>query len=362
MGAGWLAVMALLCGRPALSQESGLSPQAEAVELAMQAFEPATLGDWQLACDNHARCTLLGHAGMADPNQVVGNDTRSMAVRIEVAAGGEVERLAFIPDEQVTAQAVVGVSWTAHFVLAVDPLGGEALHIPFGRSELAGGELALVLRHLGGGTPLFAADRLTGELRIRLPHAGFADALAEVRRRQAHVLHWRALLDPDDGPVRLVRAAPAIVSGVPEVTAAQMDWCPAGIDAANLVAYDLGPAGRLWRHDCPFDGRNRWSRWFLAAPGASTADVMMLPRTSGFTTAESGASLPNAMFDFDFGVLRSVNRAIAGREDCGRMVVWGWTGQAFVVLERRIAVVCGGLDLPDWLVTWSRESVVEEQP
>lgn len=341
----------------ALASLAGAVPGKAATPLAVDIvglLDIATIGDWVVGCDNTARCTMVGHADLADPNHVVANTTRSMAIRIELGpADRRAIAMAFIPDGQLTEQIVDGIVWSGPFTIAATDAGSEPIRVPFGRRELADREVDAVLRRLRAGTPLFATDPVSGGERLRFPSVGFDEAFREVSRRQREILAWRRRARPRDTAVTLVRVVPAIVSGVPAVRAAQMDWCAAGIDAGNLSLYDLGERRRLWRHDCPSGGRNPLSRWFIQDGRGDGARLAAFPRDFGPTTADNQRALPNATFDFDFGVLRSF-LFHSPAEDCGRAMVWGWTGEAFVLIERRIMPVCKGLATGDWIVTYRR--------
>lgn len=344
----WLLALAALMG--AVAGEARARPAIDIVRL----LDVATIGDWVLGCDNNGRCAMVGHADLADPNHIVANSTRSMAIRIEV---GPPERhaiaMAFIPDRQLIEQVVDGIDWTGPFVIAPPRAGGEPLRVAFSRRDLADRETAAILRRLRDGRSLVATDSVGGGERLRFPYVGFDDAYREVLRRQREIATWRRQARPADGTIRLVRVVPAIVSGVPAVRAAQMDWCPTGIDARNLSLYDLGQRRRLWAHHCPGEGHNPMSRWFIQDGQGDGARVAAFPRDFGPTTADTRRALPNATFEFDFGVLRSI-LFYAPAEDCGRSMTWGWTGDAFVLLERRIMPVCNGLARGDWIVTYRR--------
>ncbi len=354
--------LVLLLGlpQPASAQDeiAQLSPYAQAVFHGERALEVATIGDWQLACDNTARCTMLGHADFADPNHVVANTTRSLGIRLEVGAQGEVDKLEFIPDEQVIREGGEEIDWSGPFVLSIDNLRGSPVEVPFNRVVLAPTERGLLVDHLRGGLPLTGTDQQSGELRLRFPYVGFAEALEEIRRRQGHITQWREAVQPDDGPVHLVRGTPVIISGRPAVTAEQMDWCGSGIDAFDLLAFAMGDGPQVWQHSCPVsDGRNRWSRWFQVTPGVRPAQVIRFAPAPGFQEGEAGSQLPNATFEADFGIIQSYNYAWPGREDCGSRVIWGWTGADFVPLERRVSLACRGIGASDWLVTWRRVAI-----
>lgn len=343
--------------QPAFGQEGHLSPYAAAVAGAMHAMGPGEAGDWLLSCDNRAWCTLIGHDGLANPNRVVANDTRSLALRLWVNPQGQVARLEFIPDRQVTEEPVAGIDWRTPFRLAIPNLRGQPVTMPFSRGELGGTDIAAVVTYLRRGRVLEAVDPVSGQTRLRLPWVGFADAWEEVRRRQRLVQRWLRVVRPDLSEVRLQVMLPIMVSGVPPVTAEQMDWCGSGIDAADLAAYDLGSAGQLWQHTCAGDARNeRTVRYFAVRPGQE-AQVLRLPGEMGETMAQHGWFWPNATVEADFGVIRSINYSWPGQDNCGTSAVWGWTGQDWVVLEQRMMTACTGLAASDWPVTWRRSSV-----
>lgn len=379
------AMLLVLAGTavPAFGQDERLSRYAAAVEEATQAMGPGEAGDWLFTCDNRAWCTVIGHDGLANPNRVVANDTRSLALRLWVDPQGQVARLEFIPDRQVTVESEAGIDWRTPFPLAIPNLRGHPVTMPFARGELGGTDIAAVVRFLRRGIVLAAHDPATGDTRLRLPWVGFADAMAQVRRRQRAVQRWLRIVQPDQSEVRLQALVPVMVSGVPPITAAQMDWCAAGIDAADLRAFDLGNDGQMWQHVCAGTGRNATlSRFFRVGPGEGVPEemshrgemghglantvplgpdgralVFRLPGEMGMTTAQHGWFWPNASVEADFGVIRSTNYSLLGQEDCGTAMVWGWTGQDWVVLEQRMMTACMGLAVSDWPVTWQRSSI-----
>lgn len=374
--------MAGASGPCAAQTQEGMSRFAVAVHGAAQAMGPGETGDWVYACDNRAWCTLIGHDGLANPNRVVGNDTRSLALRLWIDPQGQVGRLEFIPDRQVITDEGSPIDWRTAFPLAIPNLRGQPVTMPFTRGELGGTDMAAVVAFLRHGQRLEAVDPQTGVTRLRLPWAGFADAMADIRRRQRAVLRWQRVARPDMGEVRLRQLLPIMVSGVPPVTAEQMDWCATGIAAADLRAFDLGAAGQLWQHLCPGNQRNATlSRFFMVATGggepremaqrgemganlsssvllpSGEALVLRLPGEMGTTTADRGWFWPNATVEADFGVIRSTNFSLLGEEDCGTAMVWGWTGGDWVVLEQRVMTVCNGLAVSDWPVIWRRPSI-----
>lgn len=358
--AGAAAALLALAGTavPAVGQEERLSRHAAAVAGAMQAMGPGEAGDWLFTCDNRAWCTLIGHDGLANPNRTVANDTRSLALRLWIDPQGQVARLEFIPDRQVTEQPVAGIDWRTPFPLAIPVLRGHPVTMPFTRGELGGTDVAAVVRFLRRGRVLQAVDPESGATRLRLPWVGFADAMAQVRRRQRAVGRWLHIVRPDQSEVRLQGLVPVMVSGVPPITAEQMDWCASGVDATDLQAFALGAAGSLWQHQCSGDVRNATvSRFFLVRAGSAEAQVLRLPGEMGTTTAQHGWFWPNASVEFDFGVIRSISYAAGGYEDCGTAMVWGWTGRDWVVLEQRMMTACMGLAASDWPVTWHRPSI-----
>lgn len=347
---------------PARAQaEQGMSRLAVAVAGATQAMEPGEAGDWVFACDNRAWCTLIGHDGLANPNRVVASDSRSLALRLWIDPQGRVARLEFVPDLQVTTDESDRIDWLVPFPLTIPNLRGRPVAMPFARGELGGTDIAAVVNFLRRGRALEGQDPATGRTRLRLPWVGFADAMSQIRRRQQAVQRWLRVARPDLSEVRLRPLVPVMVSGVPPVTADQMDWCGNGIDAADLAAFDMGPSGQLWQHSCAGDARNeRLVRYFTVAPGQE-AHVLRLPGELGATTADRGWFWPNASVEPDFGVIRSTSYSMPGRDDCGTAIVWGWTGHDWVVLEQRMLPLCNGLAASDWIVTWRRQSVSARQ-
>jgi hypothetical protein len=75
-----------------------------------------------------------------------------------------------------------------------------------------------------------------------------------------------------------------------------------------------------------------------------------LPEPRGGPIAAGRDGLENAVFDWDFGVLRSY-AYVMGHEDCGVMRAWGFTAQGWRLLERREMPLCRGLEPSDWIRT-----------
>lgn len=347
-----LAGLMLMISAPARADEATNIAASHAMSL-------GEIGDWIFGCDNRGWCVIVGHADVADPNHITGDNSRSLAIRIEMTSRGRIFSAEFIPDQQINNQLYDGISWSQPFIMPWRDHNGATARAYFARQQLSSTEAAALLRQLRRGRRFVVPSMIANaNVELRFPYVGFAAAEQELNRRRRAIARWRASRIMHDSPVTLSVAAPIMVSGAPAVTAMQMDWCSSGIDADNLSAYDLRGGWRLWQHHCPVGEDNQLSRWYIQAPDQSGSTILILPREGGPSTARSGASIPNATFDFDFGVLRSHRTARAGREDCGLSMVWGWTGSAFVLLERRIMPWCHGLSTADWIPTFRRDSSV----
>jgi hypothetical protein len=65
--------------------------------------------------------------------------------------------------------------------------------------------------------------------------------------------------------------------------------------------------------------------------------------------------LADAVFDFDFGVLRTLQPR-GGRQDCGVARAWAFTGSGWLLLDRREMPLCIGLAPAHWIVTHTARS------
>ncbi|MCW3834699.1 DUF1176 domain-containing protein [Sphingomonas canadensis] len=96
-------------------------------------------------------------------------------------------------------------------------------------------------------------------------------------------------------------------------------------------------------------GRSCWL-WQRRAGGQPAP--LLLPEPVDRRRIDAGAAgLDNALFDFDFGILRSYSFR-PGREDCGIFRAWAYTAAGWRMAERREMPVCRGLAPPDWIRTY----------
>lgn len=355
MAAALLAVPGLVDGTAAAQMAAPDRATSDRIFITRQR------GDWVYGCDPSNRCTMVGHANLADPNHITGNRTRTMAIRIEMGpVGARAMTMELIPDRGPANGVVDGIDWSGRFTLSTRTTQGAEIAVPFARHTPSAAEQRAIILAMQQGRVLRATNPLGGNAEIIFPAVGFSDVYEAVRTRQTWVADWQTQHRDFTRPRAVYRGLPAIVSGYPAVNATMMDWCGSGEDANDLQQFTLQRGAALWAHHCPVDdGMNRLSRWYVVPEASRDVQPAVLPDAGGATSLMHGRYLPNASYDFDLGVLRSY-RYDSPAHDCGVMMVWGWTGGDFLLIERREMPVCQGLSSTDWIRTYWRPVAVSD--
>lgn len=224
---------------------------------------------------------------------------------------------------------------------------------------------AELLRDLGNGS--FMALR-RGDEKMKVSLGGAAAAFLWIDERQGRLGTSTALIRRGDQPASGVPAAPAaprvtLAAAVPQNGLPQDDLSPALLAHARvkecLAATRIGERFEpdievarlasdklLWSVPCGSGAYNFTQAYFITAANGSAPQPVAFP-----TAASSNDELVNSRYDpktrtlFAFGKGRGIG-------DCGRMGVWGWTGERFALLEEQAMPTCTAIPQDLWPSTW----------
>lgn len=325
----------------------------------------AASSDWVGGCDNHGRCTMIGRLDRApgETGSMMPGD-RPVMLRIEsLARAMRPIRVRMIPQALPSAPFDDPARYDGPYLLSVLPGSGSPAMIQNIATDLTPDTAELVYSALLTGHSLMAVPLSSNAVpsRLRFAEIGFADlwvrldsiAAAQLRRNRAHRRVQRA-------PVPLVaaRELPLEMTGVARVPPLPFNercsWL-IGVDY-QLRRFDLGQGRELWQLRCADAGRNPVTHFYLRGPEAGMAVPVSLADALGNAVAQGNQGLPNAGFEFDFGVIRATRHDGDG-EDCGVSWTWGWTGETFVLIEQLEMPRCFGADSPDWIAVYRRNAV-----
>lgn len=224
---------------------------------------------------------------------------------------------------------------------------------------------AELLRDLGNGS--FMALR-RGDEKMKVSLGGAAAAFLWIDERQGRLGTSTALIRRGDQPASGVPVAPAaprvtLAAAVPQNGLPQDDLSPALLAHARvkecLAATRIGERFEpdvevarlasdklLWSVPCGSGAYNFTQAYFITAADGSAPQPVAFP-----TAASSNDELVNSRYDpktrtlFAFGKGRGIG-------DCGRMGVWGWTGERFALLEEQAMPTCTAIPQDLWPSTW----------
>lgn len=317
-------------------------------------------GDWLVGCDNQAACTLLG---FPSPLLARENDPNIFDMAVQISLSGAVTDppvVEILPFNATTARLVQRS--TAHPYFLNVEYDVSALSPPhgFSRHSLSPLEADAVVRHLGAGKVLSGKTLSNDTVHVRFPHNEFVRAYRAMQSRRAQLLQQRAdqaidalpgeLPDGSTMPVagkhRRRLAKEVMVSGFAPIFANKN--CAVSI-MRDMRRYIFSGGAELWSYGCD-DGLANQSYWQMAPTAMALAAPLDLPepRDGGVRAGTQG--LENAIFDWDFGILRSYQYQ-PGRADCGTFRAWGYTDNGWQLLERREMPLCKGIQSSDWIRT-----------
>ena len=127
--------------------------------------------------------------------------------------------------------------------------------------------------------------------------------------------------------------------------------CPGGV-MQDMAAFRFADGAQLWRHVCAAADTAEPPRtyWHMAPQPGASATLLRLPEPRDGVIAAGGEGLAEAVFDWDFGVLRAY-AFHDGRSDCGIFRAWAYTDNGWQLIERREMPLCLGLEPADWIRT-----------
>jgi hypothetical protein len=318
-------------------------------------------GDWWVGCSNTADCTMLGFPTALEKREI-NPAVSDMAIQINLKGGMEsalaVELVPLGIEEDSKAAAtshgpfVLNVEYR---VAAISPPHG------FSRKALLKMESDAVFDHLSKGKVLEGRALSNNQTIVRFPLAEFKRAYRAMQRRYAQLqkdLTDKAIEDlpgelPDGSsmPVpekpRRLAAMPHIVSGFVPI---RTDKNCGSHRALDMRHYRFPNDVLLWSYSCDNGDYATRTYWEMATRSVHLPVPLSLPEPRDLKVHAGTQGLENAIFDFDFGILREY-RYQKGHTDCGTFRAWGFTNLGWKLLERREMPVCKGLNPDDWIRT-----------
>lgn len=317
-------------------------------------------GDWLVGCDNQAQCEMLGFPATIVAIDGDGPKTADMGVRVSFSGQAGIAPTIEIRPVNDLDMARNGDMRTPHrFKLSANGKQSDHLH-SYTPTMLAETEAYFVPNALEKGLTLAGVDSATGRVAIRFPADRFQQAYVGMQKRRSQLLREMEDKAIDDLPGELPdgstmpvagkhRRRPAkavMVSGFAPIFANKN--CAVDI-MMDMRRYIFSGGAELWSYQCD-DGSLTRSYWQMAPDGSALAVPLDLPepRDGGVRAGTQG--LENAIFDWDFGILRSYQYQ-PGRADCGTFRAWGYTDNGWQLLERREMPLCKGLEPHNWIRT-----------
>lgn len=306
--------------------------------------EVQTYEDWLAGCDNTGVCTLLG-IPRPHPSDGILELPRDMGLRITLTQGAEAQ-VATLP---------VGPP-----PLAQDPPLARPFRLPHGFDPLTFGpvhgysplvlppqEAAAVLEILAEYQSLTGFEAQHDRAFIRFPGPGFNEAMRAVdaHRQRQHASPAQGVPATE---VSRLAATPLVLSGYPAPVAA----ADCGDQPVRAIAgWQFADGARLWRYACGEGSAPEPTFWLASPAGAAMPAPLILPDPRDGPITAGSEGLIGAVFDFDFGILRSY-QTMPGHADCGTFRAWGYTPDGWQLLQRSDMPLCRGLEPEDWIITW----------
>lgn len=356
--------VATLSSALVLSPQLGLT-NAEAKSLhrdhKLMRGEVQQFGDWLVGCDNHAKCEMIGFLKLVDVADVDKPASAEMSVRITFGSDTALPPAVEIHPVGASVNRCGSAGASAcHFQLRVGGVQTEWTY-NYSRRTLTDEESNNLLTALKQGSEVIGVDGTSGRILIRFPYDQFERAARATRLRQAKLRSMRVEASMDlrleelpDGsllPVqprpRRLPAKPEIVSGfVPILAARKCGDKP----MRDVRRYRFIGNGELWSYVCDEGGEPSISFWEMSTQPEEKSWPLSLPEPRDTAIQAGTLGLMNAVFDWDFGILRSY-QFVEGHTDCGTFRAWGFTQSGWQLIERREMPLCRGLEVNDWILT-----------
>jgi hypothetical protein len=322
-------------------------------------------GDWLVGCDNQAACAMLGFPSMLPGRE---RDPLVTDMALQISLSGPLEDISpvveILPFGVEAGRSGFGALSRPFFLNVEYDVAAFSLQHGFSRTTLIPMEAKAVLRHLGDGKPLLGKTLSEPRQSIRFPQLDFNRAYRAMLTRRTELLEQITdqaidnlpgeLLDgttmPTPRPHRRITAMPHIVAGFVPIFVHSL--CRHSF-MQDLRYYRFDDGALLWSYSCD-DGSASWQSrtyWEMAPAGPMVlANPLVLPEPRETQVDAGQRGLDNAVFDWDFGILREY-RYQDGREDCGTFRAWGYTNNGWQLLERREMPTCKGLEPSEWIRT-----------
>lgn len=370
-----LAVLALTgCSAPPSAQD--VSPPSPLISDATLPASPAvrpetrTFRDWYATCDNGNDCFAYTGTDMggwllvrlgAGPEAVP-----TILAGVSPFADDAADKAVSLTIDGVAEALVAGPGENPSHAVSPDRVGATLRRLAAARSLSIG----------------------SGEAQTRLPTAGASAALLWIDERQGRLDTTTALIRRGDRPgstvpsapvlPRVIRAAaigqgrfarasdpgeqgaeanlalPAAVEALPEVRQCRTDTAFSDYLQKAVLAARLSPETELWGVPCDSGAYNAMYDFYLTGPNGTNPRKAEFPSWEPRERTEGdifGDGLVNPVFDAGNNTVRHFFRG-RGIGDCGTIQSWGWTGEAFVLVQERFMGNCWGMPSNLWPTIW----------
>lgn len=322
-----------------------------------------TFRDWVVGCDNIRRCTALGFASGPFEGYIVVKREGSAEAAAHLALvvrGSTAIAAPAVMSVQVDGAPVAGLS-QAQLPFDIDR---EDTENRSGRSEMTGGDAALVLKQLIEGKVLTLTVTGKGQdpFDTIISLAGSSASLLYADDIQLRTGTVTALVEPGTEPASRIPAPPPIPY-LNAVTLRDVEHPPKALphgvkkppadnceDPPPPDVIRLSPTLDLWGV-CEFKNSHNYSgRYWIVGEGQVREASLTVPghRDPG----GSPSVIINLELYRDPRLLRSVLKG-RGLGDCGAVTFWIWTGTVFEVAQYSEMSVCQGASAGDWPVLYT---------
>jgi hypothetical protein len=318
-------------------------------------------GDWLVGCDNNAECTMIG---FPQPMQAVDGDVPDIAdMSIRISFSGKAGAPPVVEIRPVTEleEACASVKHISYrFKLSANGRQSQAFY-GYTPATLVEAEAHFLLNAYEKKLKVAGVDPETGRVAIRFPVDQSKQAFVAMQKRRAQLL--RELEDkaidelpgelpdgstmPVPGKHRRIAAMSHILSGFIPV---QTDKNCGASKAIFMGHYRFANGALLWSYACEGPSYPERTYWEMAHQPDAMAVPLSLPDPMAFSVHAGSNGLQNAVFDWDFGILREY-AYLKGGQSCGTFRAWGYTDNGWQLLERREMPLCRGIQSSDWIRT-----------